>query len=91
MKLIITYVNFPQNETKYQIYDNYSLQNASVQCIAAFMPHKELRVILTLYSIKTPSYTFANRADSDQAALTRAAWSESTLFAYGNRIYLILH
>ena len=31
--------------------------------------------------------TFANRADPDQAALVRAAWSGSTLFAYGNLRY----
>ena len=29
--------------------------------------------------------------DLDQAALVRAAWLGSTLFAYGNMIYLILH
>ena len=30
--------------------------------------------------------SFATRADPDQAALVRAAWSGSTLFAYGNMI-----
>ena len=45
---------------------------------------------LTLYLIETPFSPFANRADPDQAALVRAAWSGSTLFAYGNMIYLIL-
>ena len=44
--------------------------------------------ILTLYLIETP---FKNRADPDQAALVRTAWSGSTLFAYGNMIKLILH
>ena len=39
---------------------------------------------LTLYPIETPFDAFANRADPDQAALVRAAWSVSTLFAYGN-------
>ena len=34
---------------------------------------------------------FANRADPDQTALVRAAWSESTLFANWNMLYLILH
>ena len=29
--------------------------------------------LLTLYLIETPFNTFANRADTDQAALTRAA------------------
>ena len=42
---------------------------------------------LTLYLIDS----FAKRADPDQTALVRAAWSRSTLFAYGNMIYLILH
>ena len=36
--------------------------------------------------IETPFNTFANREDPDQAALVRAAWSGSTLFAYGNMI-----
>ena len=30
--------------------------------------------------------TFANRAEPDQAALVRAVWQGSTLFAYGNMI-----
>ena len=30
-----------------------------------------------------PLNAFANRAEPDQAALVRAAWSGSTLFAYG--------
>ena len=46
---------------------------------------------LTLYLLETPFNPFTNRADPDQAALVRAAWSVSTLFAYGNMIYLILH
>ena len=46
---------------------------------------------LTLKLIKMPFNTFANRADPDQAALVRTALSGSTLFAYGNMIYLILH
>ena len=33
-----------------------------------------------------PLNTFANRADPDQAALVRAAWSGFTLFASGNMI-----
>ena len=36
--------------------------------------------ILALYLIETPCNTFANREDSDQAALVRAARSGSTLF-----------
>ena len=44
---------------------------------------------LTLYLIETPFNVSANRADPDQAALVRAAWSGSTLFAYGYIIYLI--
>ena len=34
---------------------------------------------------------FANRADPDLAALVRADWSWSTLSAYRNMTYLILH
>ena len=45
---------------------------------------------LTLYITETHFNTFANRTDPDQAALVRAACSGSTLFAYGNMIYLIL-
>ena len=41
---------------------------------------------LTLYLIETPFDTFANRADTDQAALVRAASSGSTLIAYGSMI-----
>ena len=48
-------------------------------------------IIFTFYLIETPFNTFASRADSDQAALVRAAWSGSTLFAYGNMMYPILH
>ena len=36
---------------------------------------------LTLYLIKTPFNTFANRADPDQAVLSGAAKSGFTLFA----------
>ena len=36
--------------------------------------------------IETPFNIFANRVDPDQAALIRAALSESTLFAYGYMI-----
>ena len=39
---------------------------------------------LTLNLMETRFNAFANRADQDQAALVRAAWSGSTLFAYGN-------
>ena len=46
---------------------------------------------LTVYLIETPFNTFANRADYKQAALVRAVWSGSTLFAHGKMIYLILH
>ena len=42
--------------------------------------------LITLYLIETPFNTFANRADPVQAALVRAAWSGSSLFAYGNMI-----
>ena len=44
-------------------------------------------VPLTLHLIETPFTASTNRADPDQAALVRAAWSESTLFAYGNMVY----
>ena len=39
---------------------------------------------LTLYLIETPFNTSANRVGPDRAALLRAAWSGSTLFASGN-------
>ena len=42
---------------------------------------------LTPYLIEMPFNAFANRANPDQAALQRAVWSESTLFAYGNIRY----
>ena len=42
--------------------------------------------MLTLYLIETPFNGFASRADLDQAALVRPAWSGSTLFSYGNLI-----
>ena len=48
--------------------------------------HHETAYPLTLYLKKKPLKSFANRADPDQAALVRAAWSGSTLFAYGNMI-----
>ena len=51
----------------------------------------ENAILLIVYLIEMPFNAFANRADPDQAAIIRAAWSESTLFAYGNMIYLILH
>ena len=41
---------------------------------------------LTLYPKETPFNSFANRVDSDQAALVRGARSGSTLFAYVNMI-----
>ena len=44
---------------------------------------------LTLYPIEAPFNPFTNREDQDQAALVRAALSGTTLFAYGNMIYLI--
>ena len=47
---------------------------------------KQTQYNLTLYLIETPFNAFANRADPDQAALVRAAWSVSILFAYGNMI-----
>ena len=48
--------------------------------------HDDFVHSLTLYLIETPFNTFTNRVDPDQAALVRAAWSGSTLFAYGNMI-----
>ena len=46
---------------------------------------------LTHYLIEAPFDTFANRADPDQAAIIRAAWSGSTLFAYGIWLDMILY
>ena len=59
-------------------------------CISTF-ENEQQSAQLTLYLIKAPFNAFANRADPDQAALVRAAWSAYTLFAYGKMIYLILH
>ena len=42
--------------------------------------------LISLSLIEKPFNTFANRADPDQTALVRAAWSGSILFAYGNMI-----
>ena len=50
-----------------------------------------LSMCLTLYLIEAHFNAFANKADPDQTALVRAAWSGSTLFAYGKNIHLILH
>ena len=48
--------------------------------------------MLTLYLIETPFYRFCKQSrDTDQAALIRAAWSESTLFAYGILLDITLH
>ena len=49
----------------------------------------------TLYRIETHFPTFANRADPDQTAesgsFAATAWSWSSLFVYGNMIYLIIN
>ena len=73
--------------------------------ISCFMPHlwasihclekkslnwKWAMGVLTLYLIEKLFNAFANRVDPDQAALVRAAWSGSTLFFYGNMIYIYL-
>ena len=54
----------------------------------AFQQKAIQNISLTLCLIETPFNTFANRADPDQAALVRAAWSEPTLFAYVNTVEL---
>ena len=51
----------------------------------------EFTAILTLYLVETPFNAFANRADPDQAALARAVWLGSTLFANGSMIDLIIN
>ena len=45
--------------------------------------YKRERLFIWLFIV---GGAFANRADPDQAALVRAAWSGSTLFAYENMI-----
>ena len=45
---------------------------------------------VTLYLIETSFNFFATRADPDQVAVVRAAWSGSILFTYGTMIYLII-
>ena len=54
----------------------------SLYIISMYMSDKNFNI----YHIEMPFNSFANRADPDQTALVRAAWSGSTLFAYGNII-----
>ena len=42
--------------------------------------------VLNPYLVEMTFNAIANTADPDQSALVRAAWSGSTLFAYGNMI-----
>ena len=55
----------------------------------------EWRNYLSLWSTSAGSYLTifpkANRGDPDQAALTRAAWSGSTLFAIFGPLYIFKH
>ena len=56
------------------------------QTVRPYLNRSLSNITLTLFHIETPFNTCANRIDLDQAALVRAVWSESTLFAYGNMI-----
>ena len=57
-------------------------QNKSMKNFPAYID-------FTHYHLETPFNTFANRAEPEFAALVRAAWPGSTLFAYRHMIYLI--
>ena len=52
--------------------------------ISIQLSHSLIR-FLTLYLREMPFNTFAIRANPDQAALVRCAWSGSTLFAFANK------
>ena len=54
------------------IYNKY--QNSCASSYIIFKTHTlaSMNIELTLFPIETPFNTFANRADPDQAALTRA-------------------
>ena len=63
-------------------YGNWSVGQSQLILIYSFWESASRRhhLSLTLYPIETPFDAFANRADPDQAALGRAAWSGSSLF-----------
>ena len=52
-----------------------SIENSCASSYIIFKTHTlaSMNIELTLFPIETPFNTFANRADPDQAALTRAA------------------
>ena len=54
-----------------------------ISCLIRVFIFCKCYVNFTPNLIKSPFNTFANRANPYQAALTRAAYSGSTLFAYG--------
>ena len=66
-KMTMLYPNLCYNEVYYKRTVLYAIRDLS-HCWVS-----------TLYLIETPFNTFANKADPDQAALVRAAWSGSTL------------
>ena len=47
-----------------------------------FPPNLWFFLYITLYLIETPFDAFANRADPDQAALVRPAWSKRSILKY---------
>ena len=55
------------------------------KCLTFANIYRDIHV-LTVYLIEILFNSFANRADPDQAALVRAAWSGSSLFADRNDI-----
>ena len=81
---------FTWNDAKSQDFSQRGPDNMGLNFWHQFFS-KLLKCKLTHYLIEMPFNAFANRTNPDQAALIRAAWSGSTLFANGNMIYLILH
>ena len=82
--------SIPQWE--YQSKTNKQQQTSALEWTAK---GKTLRVLwvafLTLYLIENPFNAFANRAGPDQAVSVGTVWSDSTVYAYGNMIYQIVH
>ena len=84
---LVFFVTFPYVVLSQVWYLIVSIPNV---CLLSYL-FANYMLVLILYLIEMPFNTFANRADPDQAALVRAAWSGSMLFAHRNRIFLILH
>ena len=60
-------------------------------CLWGYEISDHTQVKLVPYARLAALKCFANKIGPDQAALLRAAWSWSILFAYGDMIYLIIY